>query len=259
MAYVYSHIKADINDPFYIGMGKTKTRPWNMNKRSAFHKNIVKKHGVKVQILIDDVDWNTAWWWEIRWIKALKNVGYELANHTDGGDGLKNPSLETRKKIGAAHIGNKYMVGRKLSDETKEKISNAHKGKTPNWELINCLAEINKNNKYMVGKKLSAETKHKMSLAHKGNKYNLGRKASLETKENMSKSRKGKKNSPDAIEKTASFHRKPVMCITDGMIFKSAIDAGKYYGLYNHCKVAEVCRGVRKTAAGKTFKYIEKE
>lgn len=258
MAYVYCHLKADSGEPFYVGMGKTKTRPWNMRNRSQWHKNIVAKNGVRVEMIIEDIDWDAAWWWEVRWIKVLRDAGYVLVNHTDGGDGLKNPSLETRKKIGATHVGNKYMVGRKLSEETKAKISKAHKGKSPNWEIINRLAETNKNNKYMVGKKLSDETKAKMSLAHKGNKYNLGRKASHEAKEKMSMARRGKKNSPEAIEKTASFHRKPVICLTDGLEFKSAIEAGKFYGLYNHCKVAEVCRGIRKTAAGRVFMYKEK-
>jgi NUMOD3 motif len=257
MAYVYCHFKEDDMNPFYVGMGKTYKRPFETNKsRNVFYKNIVKKHGVHVEMIVKDIDWDIAQWWEIRWIKALRNAGYELSNATDGGDGLRNPSEETRKKISKIHLGNKYCLGRKLSDETKNKISIAHEGKEPNWEIINKLAEINKGNKYNLGKTLSESTRNKMSLAHVGNKYNLGRKHTNESRKNMSIAQMGKKMSPEAVEKTVSHHRKPVICLDDGLLFKSAMEAGKHYGLYNHCKVAEVCRGVRKTAAGRIFKYI---
>jgi group I intron endonuclease len=40
-----------------------------------------------------------------------------------------SPSDATRKKIGAAHKGNKYCVGRTLSDATKQKISMKARGR----------------------------------------------------------------------------------------------------------------------------------
>lgn len=40
-------------------------------------------------------------------------------------------SKEQRDIISKRNKGNKYCLGRKLSDETKRKISEAHKGKTP--------------------------------------------------------------------------------------------------------------------------------
>lgn len=43
--------------------------------------------------------------------------------------GSRGHSEETKKKIGLSKIGNKNMVGRKLSEETKRKISIAHIGK----------------------------------------------------------------------------------------------------------------------------------
>ena len=59
-------------------------------------------------------------------------------------------SEETRKKMSESHKGNKYMLGKHLSEETKLKISEALKG-----------------NKSWLGKHHSEETKHKMADAMK--------------------------------------------------------------------------------------------
>ena len=89
MACVYVHFRENTNEPFYVGIGKNKARAYKLNhhSRTKWHKNIVKKHGVSISIVADDIDWNLACFWEIRWIKALKNSGYELVNLTDGGEG----------------------------------------------------------------------------------------------------------------------------------------------------------------------------
>lgn len=45
-------------------------------------------------------------------------------------------TAEHRQKMSLAHIGNKYSLGRKLSEEHKRKLSEAHKGKsTRSWTL----------------------------------------------------------------------------------------------------------------------------
>ena len=98
-AFVYCHFREDLNTPFYIGMGKDKKRPYHMRVRSKSHKSIVARHGVKVEMIIDELNWDLACWWEIRWIKALKNFGYTIVNGTKGGEGLVDPSEEVRRKI----------------------------------------------------------------------------------------------------------------------------------------------------------------
>jgi group I intron endonuclease len=67
-------------------------------------------------------------------------------------------------------------TGKKLSDETKEKIGAGNKGKASN----------------RAGCKLSAETRAKMSAASKGHTRNKGRKLSEETKAKLSTAAKGK-------------------------------------------------------------------
>jgi hypothetical protein len=44
---------------------------------------------MRVQIVIDCLTFNVAKFWEVCWIKALRNDGYRLVNLTDGGDGTR--------------------------------------------------------------------------------------------------------------------------------------------------------------------------
>jgi group I intron endonuclease len=91
-----------------------------------------------------------------------------------------------------------------FSEETKQRISQSHKGKKISVEVKFKLSEAGKKRKHSEetrnkmskthrGKTFSEETKIKMSEAQKGEKhYNFGKKLSEETKIKMSKSQKGK-------------------------------------------------------------------
>jgi len=86
-SFVYLHLNADDDLPHHVGMGDVAKRPWEMKaSRSSKHKNKTAKHGVRVELISDELTWENAQWWEVRWIKALKAVGFELTNLTDGGD-----------------------------------------------------------------------------------------------------------------------------------------------------------------------------
>ena len=89
----------------------------------------------------------------------------------------KKLSKETRAKISAA------AKGRKFSDETRAKIGAAHKGKIVTEETKAKMSAANK------GKKLSKETRAKMSAAKKN--------MSDETKAKIGAAKKGKKQSPE--------------------------------------------------------------
>ena len=94
-------------------------------------------------------------------------------------------SFETRRKMGKAHMGNKYRLGKKHSEETKRRISENSVAWKP--EVRKKISEANKGkigvNK---GKKFSKEWREKMSIAHKGKIL------SDETRKKMSKSFKGR-------------------------------------------------------------------
>lgn len=58
--------------------------------------------------------------------------------------------------------------GKKLSEETRKKMSESRKGKPKSEEHKKKISEAKKGNKNMLGKKHSAESKKIMSEAHKG-------------------------------------------------------------------------------------------
>ena len=95
-----------------------------------------------------------------------------------------------RMKCSEANKGNTYSVGRKLSEETKRKLSEANKGE--------------KHPKF--GKPVSEETRSKISES------NRNRVISEETRRKMSESSKGKKHSEETRRKMseAAKKRKPI-------------------------------------------------
>lgn len=51
--------------------------------------------------------------------------------------------------------------------------------------------------------------------------------------------------------------RKKVICVETGIVYESAVDAAKAYGLYNGSHIAKCCNGKQKTAKGHHWKYYE--
>lgn len=154
MTCLYLHSKKSDGEPFYVGIGKRQSRPFEMgSRRSERHNRVVKKHGVNVSIIEEDFSWDTASWWGVRWIKALKSAGYNIVNLTEGGDGVL-PTEETLKKM-------RSSSRRRWSDpEQRQLTSEATKREMNNPEVKEKIA-------YMKGKKHREDTKLKMSKSNK--------------------------------------------------------------------------------------------
>jgi len=105
-------------------------------------------------------------------------------------------SEETKHKISESHKGKKF------SEESRRKMSEANKGKRYSEEYKRKLSEIRR------GKKLSEEHKKKLSESHKGKKL------SEETKRKMSASKKGNKHPRYKEIKATS---------PDGTVYKNGI------------------------------------
>jgi hypothetical protein len=141
MAYVYRHIRNDLNIPFYIGIGSDDNykRANETSNRNKHWKNIVSKHGYRIHIMIDGISFDLAKEKEIEFIKLYgrsdKNSG-PLCNKTNGGDGC----------FGLIH-----------TDESKLKMSLPNRGKVITEEHRARISEFHK------GKVVSDETKRKMS------------------------------------------------------------------------------------------------
>lgn len=114
-----------------------------------------------------------------------------------------------RKDHTSLHLKNKVtgrpspMCGKKHSEETKKRMSDAQKGKTFSEETCKRISESKKGHKY------SEEAKKHMSEAHKGKSSPLkgrpsplkGRTRSEEIKRKLSEICKGRKNSEEAKKK----------------------------------------------------------
>lgn len=105
-------------------------------------------------------------------------------------------SEETKEKMKNAHMGVKaYNYGKHLTEETRKKISNTNKGRVLSEEWKQKIGKANK------GKHKSEETKLKVGNSNKGKHH------SEETKLKMSKSHTGKKHSKETKLKISRLHK----------------------------------------------------
>lgn len=153
----------------------------------------MRKHDNKViaTVVENGLSWEEACKKEILLIAEYRLSGVKLLNMTDGGDGLLNPSSETRKKISLTHKGKvlspetrekiaAHNRGSSHSEETKKKMSDSHKGK-PAWNKNKKISESHRENiiSSLKGRPVSQETRDKIR------KSNLGQKRSQEAVQNM--------------------------------------------------------------------------
>jgi hypothetical protein len=216
--YVYRHIRDDKNEIFYIGIGKTKKykRAYSKSRRNQHWINIIRKTTYKVEIILDNLTFDEA---ELREKELIKFYGRKdigsgiLVNMTDGGGG---------------------KINTKLSEETKKKISESHKGK-----------------------KISEETKKKMSEANKG------KRVSEENKRKMSVLRKGVKRSEEYIAKMKEINKlnfsKKIICIETSIIYNSIKEASELLNI-DYSNISSVCNKRRHiTAGGLHFEFITED
>jgi len=224
MAIVYIHKRNDTNNVFYVGIGKSKYRATEKRGRSEYWKRIVNKHGREVEIIAKDLSWEDACKLEVLLISQYGRLDLKtgnLVNMTDGGEGMSNPSKETRAKLSKSKMGNTNTLGFKHSEETKRKVSESQlgvklskehceaisrglKGRVVTQEHRDNISKANKGRiSPMKDKKMSDESRLKMSNTRKGvalsenhkesiSKSNKGRVFSEEHKANLRKPKKKK-------------------------------------------------------------------
>ena len=178
----------------------------------------------------------------IKLFKTLWPNGYNL---TEGGDGLI-PCEETRKKLSEAHKGKPaHNKGVPMSEEQKKKISEANKGKHHSEEQKKKISEalIGEKNPF-YGRQHSEESKNKISEAKKGKPaYNKGVPMSEEQKKKMRNDKRSKK----------------VRQLTlDGEFVRewSSLKECERNG-FNHSVVGKCCQGKLKSAYGFKWCYAE--
>ena len=190
------------NKKQYVGITKFSIteRFYQHTKRGFLLTEAIKKYGEdKFSIeLIEEVDTaGRAYELEQYYIKEYDSKVPYGYNITDGGDGIfgweatEEYRQECSERVKQLHKEKKVgMYGKKHSDETKRKMSEASKGKSKPW---------------LIGRKLSQETIERLR------QLNLGKVSSEETRKKISENHHdvngennpmyGKKHSPETIGK----------------------------------------------------------
>lgn len=92
--YVYTHRRESDGKIFYVGKG-TGRRAFNFTHRSELWKRHYAKHGCRVEIVFNNLPEVCALSVEKAMIASIGRG--QLANLSDGGEGVSNPSAETRR------------------------------------------------------------------------------------------------------------------------------------------------------------------
>ena len=192
--YTYAYLRED-KTPYYIGKGKG-NRAYKKHRKGIG----VPKDKSRIIFLKQNLTEEQAFRHEIYMIAVFgrKDLGNGiLHNRTDGGEGSSGwvPSEETKRKLSEAHKGNTTWLGKTHSEETKRKMSDTRKGKTHSEETKRKQSEAKK------GKTFSEESKRKMSEAQKGKSL------SEETRRKMSETRKGKIPSKETRRKLSEARK----------------------------------------------------
>jgi len=123
-----------------------------------------------------------------------KEQKYNLRLKAENQLGIKH-SNEVKEKISKSRkgkgLGNKGNLGRKLTTETKEKISRVITGQKRSEHTKELISKVNLNNQHGIG-----------------NKSRLGQKRSLEEREKQRQKNLGRKHSPETIEKIRQWNLK---------------------------------------------------
>jgi hypothetical protein len=202
MASLYTlSLKSDPSNVRYVGITKydevlirLKAHKEKAGKVNRPVCDWIFKHYDEVLItkVSGNLTWEEACIKEKNMIKNLKDLGFNLLNMTDGGDGSigRKESEDTKKKKSEA------LKGHKVSKKTREKISKANKGKKRSNEAKIKMANAKK------GKTLSPEHVEKIR------KKLIGRPCTTETAKKISEAQKGKKISDTHLNNLIAAQKK---------------------------------------------------
>jgi hypothetical protein len=217
MAIVYQHRRNDTGEVFYVGIGKSEKRAYDKIRRYKTWKDFVKNHSYTVEITHRDIIWEEACSIEKYLISfyGRRDLGLgPLVNLTDGGEGIKNLSKESRSKM-AVNKGKfgelNYFYGKKHEGDLS-RFGKQNIGKEP----------------WMKGKNHTEESKKKMSESKKGKIL------SEEQKIKIGNSVRGKlAGDKHPMYNLPSHNRKSLICKESNMIFESCEKAANYYRVSN--------------------------
>jgi len=231
---VYIHRRLDNNEPFYVGIG-VPGRALSRSGRTKHWRNIVAKHGVKIDYVVKGVSRAEAVDLEvllISWIGRTLLGSGPLVNITDGGEGCPGRDL-----------------GKKLSDDHRQKLAAAKIG-TKQAE-----STVTKRVGKLVGQKRTAEQRAKfVELANSRSQEHLAK---------ISAALTGRKLSKDHINAIRAARSVRIQ-IVGGRSFESVAEAVAWLreGGFPKAVVGNLCacaKGRKNTAYGYKWEYIDSQ
>lgn len=190
--YIYSHIREDKNEIFYIGLGtKAKgntirriyTRAYDYHKGNPYWSRIVNKTSYKVKILEEFNSLEEVKNREIELIAKFKRKvdGGYLTNVSTGGESNSGCIAWNRgKKLSIDHINklSKVNIGKKHSEDTKRKMSEAHIGRKKNYSIASRKKVIDIETKIIYNSALDAFNSSNLSIKYRAftDRINKGKK-----------------------------------------------------------------------------------
>lgn len=244
MYTVYKHTTP--SGKVYIGItGKKPEKRWQSGsgykQNKHFYSAILKygRENIEHEIVENGLTKQQACDLEIELIAEYDSTNPEHGySHSTGGECIAvgvRPSAETRQKLSEA------QKGKHRSPETRRKMSEARKGSNSPW----------------YGEHLSAEHRHKISEAEKGRLF------SHETRLKISEAKKGVHHSAETKRKISEAHRgkihrnrKAVICVETGTLYNSGTEAAKAIG-GNSTAISHAACGITQTSGGYHWRYAD--
>lgn len=251
-------------------------------KRNSIFYNAIEKYGwenIKHEILFENLTKEEAEQKEIELISKYKSNERNFGYNIDNGGHINRFSEASKKKMSLSHKGkkawnkgisigvgeNNNFYGHKHTQETKNKISKANKGKvrTDDFkERVSRTAKKTWAEKIKNGYKFTNEHKENLSKALKGKtSANKGKKMSDLQKAKIKLAHIGLKQSQETINKRVKKIIKPIVSINiknyEKKEYESIASASKYLDIPS----SNICRCLKNanaTAKGYKFEYKEK-
>jgi group I intron endonuclease len=196
--YIYTLSDPRTHRVRYVGKSTDPRERWRQhwsraracrNHRECWLKGL-RDAGLKPVVSVietcSEIDWKAR---ECYWIAHYRQLFPDLLNITDGGDGLENPTEETRAKISAS------LRGKKHSEETREKMRQAQ---IERYKDPSARAKLSESHKNQPPK--SPEARAKISAAHKGKEI------SPEVRAKVSEGLKAYYSIPENRQKNSAAH-----------------------------------------------------
>ena len=239
--YKYTNL---VNGKVYVGQtcqtlkARAQSNGINYSQNPRFYKDI-KEFGwdnFKGEILIDNLNHFQADYYEAYYIKLYQSTdesfGYNISS------GAHTPIVDCVREILSEKAKERYkdptknpMYGKKHSEESLKKMSEAKKGK----------------NNPMYGVSMSKESIEKRKRTNEIRGYTYDKHKWTDEERSVASER---------FKQLAKQWAKPIMCLEDGLCFESITEAAKYYNC-SHSTIGDYLLGKQHSCAGgRHFKYI---